>query len=222
VIPPRIKAWSYSRLSNYEKCAFLAKCKYVDKIPEPPAPAMERGKEAHAILEKFMSGYAEDRDNIPGWEHFGPLMVELRALSPLVEQQWGYNDQWQPTDWFGKDTWFRAVLDVAAVYSDNTADVVDFKTGRERDTHADQADLYAVALIMRYPMVKELNVRFWYLDLGTESVFTYTRDQVLPLRQKWEKRALPMLTDTTFAPRPGHHCNWCYASASNGGPCRFG
>jgi len=216
------KAWSYSRWSCHDKCPFQAKCKFLDKLPEPPAPALEKGKKAHDVLANFMAGAGELRKNIPGWEHFGELMMHLRSLDPLVEQQWGFTDKWTATDWFGSDTWFRAVLDVGVVYEDNTADVVDFKTGRESASHEDQAELYAIAMFMRHPRVTEMNVRFWYLDLGTESVFTYTREQLTEFKRKWEAKVEPMLLDHTFAPRPGHHCNWCAHSASQSGTCRFG
>jgi hypothetical protein len=216
------KAWSYSRWSTHDKCPFQAKCKFLDKLPEPPAPALEKGKKAHDVLARFMGGEGMDPDEIPGHEHFGDLMNYLRSLDPLVEQQWGFTDKWLATDWFGTTTWFRAVLDVATVYADNTADVVDFKTGKASAGHEDQAELYAIALFQRYPNLQEINVRFWYLDLGSESIFCYDRKQLSGFKSKWEAKVEPMLLDRTFAPRPGYHCKWCAHSASQSGTCTFG
>jgi hypothetical protein len=33
-----IKSWSFSRLTDFEKCKFLAKLKNIDKVPEPERP----------------------------------------------------------------------------------------------------------------------------------------------------------------------------------------
>ena len=43
----RIKAWSYSRLVDFEKCKLSAKLKYLDRIPEPARP-LPPGKSEHA------------------------------------------------------------------------------------------------------------------------------------------------------------------------------
>ncbi len=218
----RIKAWSFSRWEAYNRCPLQAKYKFLDKIPEPPSPALEKGKKAHEVLARFMAGFAADRHELPGWKHFGELMVELRALEPLVEQQWGYTDQWKPTDWFGNDTWFRAVLDAGVVYKDNTADVVDFKTGKPSPSHAEQAELYALSVLARYPSVTDVAVRFWYLEHGKESVFEFERTVLPALKEKWTDKVQHMLEDTTFAPRPGNHCRWCSFAASKEGPCKHG
>ena len=37
----RIKAWSYSRLVDFEQCKLRAKLKYIDRIPEPARPLPE-------------------------------------------------------------------------------------------------------------------------------------------------------------------------------------
>ena len=224
----KITAWSYSRYSTYEKCPLLAKLKFVDKLKEPENPAMERGKKAHEVLADFMRGHGAERKSLPGWESFGELFVGLRSLEPLVEQQWGFTDGWAKTGWFDSDTWFRAVLDAAVVYVDNTADVVDYKTGKKSPTHAQQAELYAVSIMLRYPPVTNVTVRFWYLDIKdgdrekNEEVFCFGQDDLDGLIQKWTDRVQPMLRDTTFAPRPGNHCKRCHFSKSQAGPCRYG
>lgn len=215
-----ITAWSYSRWADYDKCPLMAKFKHVDKIKVPENEAMKRGSVSHKDLADFL---ASPIAAIPAiGERFAPLLDQLRQLEPLVEQQWGFTNRWHPTGWFAKDTWFRSVLDVCVVYDDNTADVVDFKTGKENDSHAQQAELYMVSVLVRYPHVSHVTVRFWYLDHGTESVYRFSKSDVAELVKKWEKRVEPMLNDNTFAPRPGRHCQWCDFSKSKDGPCKFG
>ena len=225
-----LTAWSYSRLSTYEKCALQARFKYIDKVPEPPSEALERGSEAHDVLAQYLRGDRPEEDptapsDIPGWQHFGQLFNDLRSMSPLVEQQWGFNRRWEPTGWFGPDTWFRSVLDVSLVYADDTGDVIDFKTGKpySQDT-AKQAELYAISMVRRYPALTHTTVRFWYVDpqqKGAEAVYRFSRDQAEAAMPRWEKKAERMLTDEIMAPRPGEYCKRCPFAKSKGGPCKY-
>jgi hypothetical protein len=228
-----LTAWSYSRLSTYEKCALQAKLKYINKLPEPPSDALEKGSNAHDVLAQYLRGDLPlveqggmvTPDDIPGWAHFGSLLNDLRALEPLVEQQWGFNCSWDPVGWFGKDTWFRSVLDAALVYGDDTGDVIDFKTGKPypQDT-AKQAELYAISMVRRYPALTHATVRFWYVDpqqKGAEAVYRFSRDQAEAAMPKWEKKAERMLTDEIMAPRPGEHCRFCPFAKAKGGPCKY-
>lgn len=216
----RITAWSYSRWSDYEKCPRLAKYKHVDKLKEPENDAMKNGSKVHNELASYIStGGAVPQS---GRQYFEPLMQELRTLDPLHDAEWGYTDQWRPTGWFAKDTWFRSKLDVCIVYDDNTADVVDFKTGKDSPTHAQQAELYAISVFIRYTQVSHITVRFWYLDSGGESVYRFARADLAELQAKWKKKTLPMLSDEIFAPRPGKHCGYCFFAKSQNGPCQFG
>jgi CRISPR/Cas system-associated exonuclease Cas4 (RecB family) len=222
-----ITAWSYSRWETYETCPLMAKYKFVVKLPTEESPAMQRGKRAHTDIAAYL------RCDIPlenpystapliGWTYFGALLNELRALEPLVEQEWGFTSKWAPTGWFGKDTWFRSVLDAAVVYDDGSADVVDMKTGKRKPEHARQAELYAVSIMVRYPAVQRVTSRFWYLDTGDEAVYRFARSNLAELIAKWTAKVKPLLTDTLMVPRPGRHCNWCDFSKSKGGPCKYG
>ena len=215
-----LKAWSYSRWSTYDTCPAQAKFKYVDKIPEEENDAMRGGKEAHDEIAEYMRG--DNPGPVRGWEHFADLFKQLRELEPLVEQQWGFRSNWTPTGWFAKDTWFRSVLDAAIVYPDFTADVVDYKTGKDSPKHAQQAELYAISIFLRYPQVQQVVTRFWYLDSGGESVFRFARADADGIIERWTKRAEKMLNDARLAPRPGHHCNWCPFAKSKGGVCKYG
>jgi CRISPR/Cas system-associated exonuclease Cas4 (RecB family) len=215
----KITAWSYSRWSDYEKCPLLAKFKHVDRIKEPENEAMKGGLKAHDSLADFLAGKIE----LPEvGNRFATLLMQLRELEPLHDQEWGFTNQWRPTGWFDKNCWFRSKLDSAVVYDDHTADVVDFKTGKESPTHAGQAELYAISILVRYREVSHVIARFWYLDTGAESVFRYSRNDLDELIKKWEDRVQPMLNDTIFAPRPGKHCKYCFYAKSNNGNCKFG
>ena len=57
--PGLIKAWSFSRLSDYQKCPAMAKFKYLDKIVNPDdqkSEALHRGARIHELAEGYLKG----------------------------------------------------------------------------------------------------------------------------------------------------------------------
>lgn len=225
-----IKAWSYSRLALYEMCPFAFKCKNIDKLPDPPGPAMARGNEIHkemanyvasvsgAVLPSVLAPTAKGRTHLR-------LVNEVRALpkaDKIVEEQWGFTKGWKGTGWFGKDTWWRVILDVGVIYADNTAEVIDWKTGKKYDTNEDQMSQFAVAIVARFPHVTHVSTRLAYLDTGQEEIAEFSSRDVPKLKAEFEKRVAAMTGDHTFPMRPNDKCKWCNFSKSKGGPCRFG
>lgn len=226
-----LKAWSYSRYKDHDTCPKKLLYKHILKVPEDETPAMLRGQQAHKDLAAYLNGEGPayvpyTPAPIPGWTYFAPMLHDLRNLEPIVEQQWGFTNRWKPTGWFGDSTWLRVVMDAAVIYDfDNTADVIDFKTGKPYPDHAEQSEIYALAAFCRYPELERVTVRFWYVDMearGEESVFRYSEKHIPRLIQKWEEKAERVLTERIFAAHPGRHCNWCPFARSKGGPCKHG
>lgn len=215
-----LSAWSFSRYNDYQRCPAFFKYKHIDKLPVPDHPAMARGKEIHEKAAGFLQGTLNELPEELSW--FDDMMIELRGMDPIVEQQWGFDRKWQPTGWFANDTWLRVVLDAGVVYDDNTGVVVDHKTGKKYGDNQEQMELFALAFMQRYPQTREVETRLWYLDSGDEEIAEFTADQKRELREKWEKRIAPMMGDKTFAARPNSFCKICPFSASNSGPCQFG
>lgn len=221
-----MNAWSFSRWNDYDKCPQKAKFKYVDKIKEPENSAMANGSAVHDTVAAYLRRDLPENDPIPGWTYFEKLYKELRSLKPLVEQEWGFTKKWTPTGWFGNDTWFRSKLDSAVVYDDDSADVIDIKTGKPHpEDTSSQGELYAISIFLRYAQVQRVAIRFWYVDLpqeGREVVYRFTRDMLSDIVSRWTKRAERMLSDARMVPRPGMQCKWCFYAKSNNGPCKYG
>src|ERR1700722_6270359 len=121
----RITAWSYSRYQAYTECPAKAKYKFIDKLPEPPAPAMDRGTAIHKMAENYAKGVSK---KIPEeLKNFTQKFTKLKKAKPIVEQEWAFDKMWKPTDWFGPQAWLRVKMD--ASYKDqNTLYVIDHKT----------------------------------------------------------------------------------------------
>lgn len=224
----KITAWSYSRLAAYELCPLQAKLKFVDKIKEPDSAAMQRGNQLHKAIASFLQGNAEGvpREAIqhPAIER---LIVELGQFPErIVEQQWGFTHNWQPTAWFGDSTWFRSILDVGVVYADLTAEAVDWKTGKRYGSNMDQMKSQAVAMFGRFKPLTNVTVRLAYLDTapGDDAfeIAEVKKHEVPSIQADFEKRVAKMVSDTLFAPRPNHKCRFCAFSKDKGGQCSFG
>ena len=217
-----ITAWSYSRYADYRQCPLRFKLKYIDKLTEPGSAAMQRGSAIHKKGENWLK--AKRRLPLPSeYEHFADEMYQLRDLNPMVEQQWGFTREWEPTSWFGKQTWLRVICDVAVVYDDGDADVIDFKTGRKYDTNVEQMELFGHAIMFRFPEVNTVTTRLWYLDQPKDNVVedSYDRKNLPALRKDWEKKTAAMFKDKRFAPTPNEKCRWCAFSKDKGGPCPY-
>lgn len=221
---PVVTAWSYSRWSDYDKCPLFFKLKHLDKLPTQGSPAMDRGNVIHKLSEDFALGKIK---KLPTeLKNYAEKFAHLKALKPMVEQQWGFKSDWTHTGrqgWFGDDVWFRAKADAFAVYEDNTGDLIDHKTGKKYETNKDQVELFALAGFMRLPQLTHITARLWYLDLPEkeEVVLEFPRSEVPRIQKEWNGRVRPMFNDRKFPPKPNDKCHWCDFSVRKGGPCKF-
>ena len=91
--------------------------------------------------------------------------------------------------------------------------VIDYKTGRKFGNeikHAEQVQLYALAVMIRCPDVEVIDVELWYLD---QDELTHAQKPVT----KWVRHLKPfdarfkrMSTAKTFKPAANKiSCRWC-------------
>jgi hypothetical protein len=231
---PLLTAWSYSRYNDYATCPMMFAYKHLLRVKETTkSPAMERGIDIHREGEEFLVAPKKPKKVPASYANFADEMAQLRDMSPTVEQQWGFRQDWTPATatardphgWFAKDVWLRNVLDVCVVYPDDTALVIDFKTGKKYGTNEDQMQLFALATFNKFPQLTEVSTRLWYLDIDdikeNEVESEFVAKEVPALKKDWERKVKPMFLDRKFPPRPNPKCKWCHVSKSKGGPCKF-
>lgn len=221
---PRITAWSFSRLQDYRKCPQFAKFKHVDKIKEPGNDAMTRGSAIGKMAEDFINA----RKNVPCPPEimsFKEEFLELRKRKAVGEDQWAFNINWEETGWFDTDAWCRIKTDIYSLdLKTNVLLIIDNKTGKVREEHEEQIMLYALGGLLKYPNIKAVDARLWYLDHGIEvpiEAKLYTPKDVPKLKAYWLYQIKPMLADTRFSPKPSNACRWCFFRKSNNGPCEY-
>lgn len=217
--PQQITAWSYSRYATYKECPAKAKYKFIDKLPEPPSPAMERGIHIHKLAEDYIKG---DIKNIPDeLKFFKEEFNELKSSKPMVEETWAFTKDWDETRW---NDWNNCVVRIktdASCLDEKTLYVIDHKTGKMRDGYDEQLSLYGLGGMLKFPHIEKVNTQLWFLDSGDQVIEEYDMKNMKQLLAAWNKKVKPMLNDTIFAPKPGNACRWCTFSKSKGGPCKY-
>lgn len=214
----KITAWSYSRYSAYEQCPFKVKLTAIDKLKEPSSPALENGTAVHAELERYLK--VSDAPVPQCAIKLCADVEELKARKAYAELEVCFNDKWEPVDWFAKDAWCRIKVD-ALVKEDNYAWVVDFKTGKVRDTYEPQLELYALAALLMFPTIDTVDVSLLFVDAGKRlDGCQFTRKDLDMLKAKWTDRVTPMLEDEEFRPTPNQYCRFCHFRRTNTGICQ--
>ena len=218
-----VKSWSYTALSQYESCPRQFFYERVKKIKDKDAPkpkALQRGIDVHDEGEKFLTHQISytPKDYLK-FEH---LMLDLRDMNPMVEQNWGFKLNWSPTsptNW--NECWLRIKMDAFVPFDDGDSVAVDFKTGKNRGGYDLQMELYALGVFCKFPEVKAVSTRLWFVDSGDEVIENYERAMVPKAKERFEKRVRPMFNDEHFATKPSRLCAWCDFSKDNGGPCEY-
>lgn len=122
-------AWSYSALKNFETCPRRYHEYNVAKtVVEPESDAIRQGHAVHAAFEARVSKGTE----LPlGMGMHEPMLAKLASAPGKVyaERKLALSSDFTPTTFFGKNVWFRAVLDYTNVNGDRAV-VVDYKTGK--------------------------------------------------------------------------------------------
>jgi len=210
-----IPAWSYSTLKTFESCAYRSYIAKVKKVQEDFGPAAARGTEIHKQAEDYVGGLlAELPDTLKKFTSEFKKLREMFAEAQVeLEGDWGFTREWGTTGWLAKDVWGRIKLDAFVHESETSARVIDYKTGKaygNEIAHSQQALVYAIGSLFRYPELQIAKTEIWYLDHGTMLEQVYTRDEAMVFMPKLHDRAIAMTTAIKFPPNPSsYNCKWC-------------
>lgn len=221
-----LKSASYSRLLDFEQCAYRAKLKHIDRIPEEKAPAAERGTAIHQMAEDFVNGklkiFPAELNKFK--DEFLALRARYTEEKVSLEGDWGFDKEWNKASW--KEAWMRIKLDARISLTKKHSVVVDYKTGKRYGNeikHGEQVVLYGIAEILREPDVEKVTVELWYLDLDELIPTEFDRERLMRFLPSFEKRLLKMTNATEFPPNPNvFSCKWCAYGPAKGGQCTFG
>lgn len=218
---PLITAWSYSRLSTYRTCPRQFKYKAIDRLPEPPAPALERGIAMHKALEDFVRGKVT---KLPAdIRHVSKNLRAYKRAGADVEIELCFNSKWERTGWFDRDAWVRIKIDLQLIGMAKV-ELIDHKTGKVNpERHTEQLELYALAALIAVRERDVASTGVWYVDHEDRPRWLALFERSAPMlrreKQRWKDTVAPLMRDRKFKPTPGYACRWCAFSKAKGGPC---
>lgn len=231
--PNRLR-WSFSQWETYNGCPARWNYQSVLKLPRtPPGPAAARGLEMHDRADKYITGEIDDLS--PPSRMFGskrPVLITDKYKAVLdqfrnhengdrwAEKQMAFDDDWSLSGRTAPNTRCIMVLD-ATRCSKSVLHVGEWKSGKPKQTHADQRKLYALGGLRRW-MVDEVIVTTYYFEDTAPPdrlVVKHTAEQ--KLKDLWRGRVEQMENDQIRAPKPGNDCMWCDFAKTKGGPCQF-
>jgi hypothetical protein len=222
---PPLSAVSFSRMNDFEECAYRALLKYSKKYrvqePQPPADVetpLSRGSRVHDSAENYVR--KDGTALIPELLSFRGELEDLRERmikypkTIELEQMWCFKDDWTPTrsdDWTG--TWLRVKQDVVVRPDPSMVIAIDYKTGKKAYNeikHNTQLRLGMLGASFRYPAAETFIAENWYLDLNDHTQFKYTRAQVIDSFEEFDKRLRTVTTCVEFQPNPSAKtCRFC-------------
>lgn len=222
----KVKAWSHSAWATYEQCPLKYKLEKIDKLAKPEGPALERGRKIHDDIANVIQHQRDPALYREDFQYHHDLIDQLFNAyaegAVVVEQQWGFNETWKPTGWFGSDIWVRAIVDALITYDDMTAEVVDWKTGKRYGSNDDQMEIFAVTTGQKLKDYGTITTRLAYVDSNEQEIVDWTPHDRELLKDKWTEKVQPMFHDTEWLPRPNDKCRFCPFAKDKGGQCRYG
>jgi len=221
---PKIRAWSYSTVTNHKRCPLSIKFQKIDRLPEPDNQFQGRGRKIHDELAHLIkTGEFPDGATIPHKEEWRRRLLHLHVGGATPEQQIAFTKEWKIVDWFGANVWGRVIIDAILVTKDLVR-IHEHKTGKYYPDHEKQKRLYALIAMKLYPGHDSFVVGCNYIDdpARADDLSKFVRAQEASLEKEFIEFSAPLLNEDIFPASPGTHCNRCHYRKSNAGPCAFG
>lgn len=167
VLAPRV--WGVSRIRDLHQCPryFVAKYEWKKWVQEDENDAMRRGKYFHSTVEESIK-YDVILPNEPMFNNVSDYVTMLcdmkhAGVAVIPEHKFGVDMSFNQVDFFRAPA-LRARIGLDVYVNDNgKALVIDWKTGRYKPEHVNDADFYGAATFITHKP-KTLEVHYIYAD----------------------------------------------------------
>ena len=200
-------AWSYSSITLFDQCPKKYYHLRVAKdIKEEESEHISYGNAVHKALADAIAGTAP----LPKpFESLGQWVEKITKTDGiiLVEQQLAITKELNPTEWFGKDAWYRGIADVIKIVGP-VAVVVDHKTGKIQEDGS-QLALMAQCVFAHHPQVQKIRTEFWWLKEDATTRADFTREDMVSVWAGLLPRVKALedaYASNNFPPKPGYLC----------------
>ena len=207
-------AWSHSSLKGYVSCPHkYYREKVVKDVPFAESEALRRGNDLHDVMEKAV------KVGMPlpkRWDqpHLQDTVAWARSLPGVrCEEQLAFTSSLERCEWFDrkKRVWSRCKIDLQSFFSEDTALVLDYKTGKYWGDDG-QAGLTALAMFWANPELQSVTTCWYYVDQNQKVPGKFERSDVPELMEA----PLKTLADISrsykterWPKTPGISCKFC-------------
>lgn len=220
------RVWGVSRIRDLKVCPAMYVAKYETKQwVETPSPQMGRGSAVHSSIENTLNygiHLEGEAAKLPVAQEWTAALLQMKDNGVLVspEFKFGLDRNFNKVEFFrAPDLRCRIGLDVL-VNDSGKGLVIDWKTGRYKPEHLDDADFYgaAAAVALR---TRTMDAMYIYLD-EPHNNFTRQIDKPEAMMIKFyasfdaaddylDTQGKGSDTIRLLAPpiNPGSQCNWC-------------
>jgi hypothetical protein len=179
---PKPFAWSYSKLKNFETCP--KRHWHIDiakDVSEPESEQLKYGNVVHTVMAQYIQHGTQMppalemelrpfADRVFDWKG---VDVRSRGATVEVEQQYAITADLGPTEWFGKDAWFRGIGDVVWELGP-LCFIGDWKTGKILED-TPQLILMAACIFAHKPHIQMVRSQFIWLKEDAETTYDVKR-----------------------------------------------
>lgn len=214
----QLKTWSYSLWAQAKKCLHAVRLSYIDKVRQPPGPAMLRGDAIHKMAEAYVKGAIK---KVPeDLLKFETEFKGLKAANPVAEEFWNFDLELKPTPPYQGQ--FVSKSDAVVPPRNEPVLYIDYKTGRNWPEWVYQAELGAITSKAKFPRSDGAEVEFWYVDSGDVKGLSFTDSDLKILTRHWIGEGKRLMSERKFLPTPSiESCKWCnHRSDKPGGTCK--
>lgn len=209
-------SWAFSSLNDYEGCPLrYAHGRYYCTTQFQETVHTKWGNRVHKAAELRLKRVNPNDDE--ALDVVWPYVEAILRAGTLdkAERELALDRSLQPVNWYGKDVWFRAKIDVQIVRrAEKAMTVIDWKTGKLKEDQ-DQLKLTMAACALVHPEINTFEGRYvWlkYKPAKITSVPLMAREAALALWPTFVKRAERMeeaWETETFPARRSPLCGWC-------------
>lgn len=203
--------WSFSGLKQYVNCPrqyYEVKVQRNYEVRE--TDQIRYGKEVHKALEDYV------RDGTPlakNYLRFRSLVDPLISIDgdKHVEHEMALTINKEPCDFHSPDYWVRGIADLLII-SNDTAFIVDYKTGSAKYPDPKQLKLMALLTFSHFPTVQQVKGGLLFVMHNAFITDTYHKDQTEDLWGAFQSDLFRLghsYENSVWPPNPTPLCGWC-------------
>ncbi len=227
------KRFSYTQLDTFGVCPLKYSYNYLYKVPVPPTHTFSFGSSVHGTLNDFYQNLKSgkevslklmkelyEKNWIPnGYESVEHEQIRKEKGWEVLENFYKSNsDPWaspafleRPFNLKINDYYLTGRIDRIDKLPDGTYEVIDYKTGRLKDSIDIDKDLQLSIYALACKNVFKLNVSklsLYYLEDNEKLSTTRNEKQLAELEDRILE-VIEQIRKSDFAPTPAFHCNFC-------------